>query len=226
MIRLKILLFLIIIFLLSGLYFIENISQYFSNSKQVEYSRNQSKSKKVKTNMENNNIIIQAQGTQVSYFAGTRIKKSPKILITKGGTWNRIEDDIPLEKTMTKDGELTITELKKVRRVTQKKLSQSQMERLYGLIYKINNVEAVSRLNYFAVDVDDADSFTSLSINYNDGRPIVAVNISSFVDFSNVSSEEYYHEMSSHKNGEVINYEVMMSNWNAYIELLKFIYSL
>jgi hypothetical protein len=120
MIRLKILLFLIIIFLLSGLYFIENISQYFSNSKQVEYSRNQSKSKKVKTNMENNNIIIQAQGTQVSYFAGTRIKKSPKILITKGGTWNRIEDDIPLEKTMTKDGELTITELKKVRRVTQK----------------------------------------------------------------------------------------------------------
>jgi cellulose synthase/poly-beta-1,6-N-acetylglucosamine synthase-like glycosyltransferase len=126
MMRLKILLFLIIIFLLSGLYFIENISQYFSNSKQVEYSRNQSKSKKVKTNMENNNIIIQAQGTQVSYFAGTRIKKSPKILITKGGTWNRIEDDIPLEKTMTKDGELTITELKKVRRVTQKKLSQSQ----------------------------------------------------------------------------------------------------
>jgi hypothetical protein len=120
MMRLKILLFLIIIFLLSGLYFIENISQYFSNSKQVEYSRNQSKSKKVKTNMENNNIIIQAQGTQVSYFAGTRIKKSPKILITKGGTWNRIEDDIPLEKTMTKDGELTITELKKVRRVTQK----------------------------------------------------------------------------------------------------------
>ena len=134
MIRLKILLFLIIIFLLSGLYFIENISQYFSNSKQVEYSRNQSKSKKVKTNMENNNIIIQAQGTQVSYFAGTRIKKSPKILITKGGTWNRIEDDMPLEKTMTKDGELTITELKKVRRVTQKKLSQSQMERLYGLM--------------------------------------------------------------------------------------------
>ena len=177
--------------------------------------------------MENNNIVIQIQRTHASYFAVTHITEEPKILITKGGTWSCIENAMPLEKTITKEGAYTITELKKVRRVLQKKLSQSQMEKLYGLMHKINNFEAIISLNDL-YPMDDAESYTSLSIKYNDGRPIVYMNISNYINFDNMSPEGYYGDSNiRHREKEdVIKYEVMMSNWKAYIELVKYIYSL
>ena len=96
--------------------------------------------------------------------------------------------------------------------------------KLHSLIHKINNVEAIISLNDL-YPMDDYDSYTSLSINYNDGRPIVAMNISNFIEFDNMSPESYYYQRrNSAKN--VIKYEVVMSNWKAYIELVKYIYSL
>jgi hypothetical protein len=175
--------------------------------------------------MENNNIVIQIQRTHASYFAVTHIAEEPKILITKGGTWSCIENAMPLEKTITKEGAYTITELKKVRRVIQKKLSQSQMEKLHSLIHKINNVEAIIGLNDI-YRTADSESYTSLSINYNDGRPIVAMNISNYIDFDNMSSVSYYSHMRSHEQEKVIKYEVVVINWKAYNELVKYIYSL
>ena len=222
----KISLFLVSIFLLiNQLPSFLNVLQNFHGLTSIECSKDRPVPQKMKNNMENKNIVIQIQRTHVSYFAGTEITKEPKIFITKGGTWSRIEDDIPLEKKITQDGALKITELKKTRRVTQKKLSQNQMEKLYSLMYKINNFEAVISLNAL-YPMDDGDSYTSLSINYNDGRPVVNVNISNFIHFDDMSPKEYYYAHRHSAKEDVIQYEIVMSNWKAYIELVEYIYSL
>ena len=220
-----IIIFFMIIYLLSGLCFIKHPVIYASKSKQLECSKNQFISKKLGKNVKDNNIIIQMQITTTHNFIGGLITKTPKILITKEGTWSSIEDDIPLEKNITKDGGLTITELKKVRRVAQKKLSKNQMEQLHTLIHKINNFEALKLLSFFD-DMEDDTSYTSLSINYNDDRPVVTIDVGNYNFYIHIDSEEYYHKMKSYKAGELIKYEVAMSNWNAYFELVKFIDSL